>query len=926
MNKIFLKIAILCLLPAFALPAAFGKNKVNYKKLVWKELPTANFNIYFTLEDDNLAKEFSICFEEAYAGLSADLKVNPPGAIKVFLYASPLDFEQTNITAGIIDEGVGGFTESLKNRIVLPVYTSAKRMKEVLTHELTHELQFESLFSGFGKPYQFAKALFIPLWVMEGMAEYGAEDYDDSITDMLLRDAALNNKIKDLGDLGSFNYIDGHDIVLMYKESQYVFDFIAKTYGKDKVALMLKEFGYIANMQETVIQKALNIEFNAFNKKWQYDLKARYFAQAKGKKDAADYAQKLTKDGGLRPVYNRAPVFSADGNKLYYLSDQKVYTGLFELNIKTGEIKELLGRCYDSYSGTGRALSVSKDGKYLAFAAKAAGVQKIRFWDLKENRVTGESDFGLEIVSSPCFGPDNNILFTGVKDGKSDVYAGNMKGEIIKRLTEDRYDDNGAVFSPDGEEVYYVSERESGFRNIYKIKNWKTEPVSEDFLTGRHNFLSPDLNTLQTMTLTADINGIYNLYRLNMQTKELFAFTDVKGGGFSPSGSADGKKVVFSYFEESCYNLYLADLDPAQKLEKAFIVEPLPVPAKKDYRLTNFPVVPYRLDISLDLIYFLFGYDSASGLVGGGYLSFSDLLGEHNFEFFGAAVKDYQSGWQLNYVNRACRINFGVSFYTGKTYGSAFFTDKTTDGTYYYKEETGLSLPFIYPFDKNTRVSLLLKSYYKNNYADAGAGNHSSDLTNSLVLEFVNDRLTYNMDTPCAGGATAVNIERADYVLGGTRNYVNIMAEDQEYLFLDKETTAGFRFFAGASFGPQAGYFVLGGEKLRGYPGEYTGSNILLANMELRFSLIEKADVSVWPAAWLLLKKVRAVIFSDQGIVFNHNAAVTAGEVKNGVGAGLRFHAFLWQSYPVILRIDAGFRTDAGSTNPVYYIGLNNIF
>ncbi len=925
MSTTLKKTILLLLIPVLLFPLSYGKNKVNYKQLEWKELLSGNFDIYFTLKDENLAKEFAIVSEDAYAKLSGSLKVFPAEPIKLFIYSSNIDFEQTNITAGLIDEGVGGFTESLKNRMVLPVVTSPKRMKEVLTHEMTHALQFESLYGGQVKSFQLAKALFIPIWVMEGMAEYEAEDYDSSITDMLLRDGVINNRIKGIDYLGSFNYIEGRDIVLMYKESQYIFDYIAKTYGKDKVGLILREFGYLANTQDLIIGKLLGLELADFDKKWQYDLKEKYFAQAKGKKEARDYALKLTAADGLHPAYYTRPVFSADGERIYFFSDALGYTGLNELVLKTGAVRELIGRWYDSFASAGNALSVSRNGKYLAFASKAAGTQKIRILELEEKRVVFESDFGLDLVYSPSFNTGNEFVFIGVKEGKSDIYVGNMKGQIVKRLTEDRYDETEAVFSPDGADVYFSSERENGYRNLYKIKGWETGGEPELLLGGKVNYTGTVCTAENNLYFSADYNGIYNLYLYEQKTKSVSMLTDVRGGVFSPETSRDGKKIVFSYFEESSYNLYLLDSAQRPGLVRVDLPpEEAPLPVKKDYKLSNLPVVPYHISFSLDLIYFIAGYDTESGLLGGGYISASDLLGENSFEIFAAAVKEVQTGGQFSYRNYAWRVNFGATVYTWRKYGSSLYDDGTSGS--YYTEENGLALPLIYPFDRYNRIELALSTYVKDNVYYKGVGTGYRKITNSISVSFVNDRLSYNIDEACAGGAFNLSLERADYVLWGTESFLNILAETTQYIYIDRETTIGIRLFGGASTGNNPGSFDLGGEIVRGYfSGEYNGSNLILTNLELRFPLVEKAELNVWPAGWLLIKKIKFGIFSDQALIFNNFVPVRRGDLKNGVGFGLRIHGFIWQTMPVLLRLDAGFRTDGGST-PVYSIALGHIF
>jgi len=45
------------------------------------------------------------------------------------------------------------------------------------------------------------------------------------------------------------------------------------------------------------------------------------------------------------------------------------------------------------------------------------------------------------------------------------------------------------------------------------------------------------------------------------------------------------------------------------------------------------PAQPYKLNISPDLFFMLLGYDNYNGLVGGGYLTASDMLGTRTSAF-----------------------------------------------------------------------------------------------------------------------------------------------------------------------------------------------------------------------------------------------------------------------------------------------------
>jgi hypothetical protein len=87
------------------------------------------------------------------------------------LYASHPDFEQTNVIQGELGEGTGGVTEPLKRRIVLPLAGPLADTDHVIGHELVHAFQFD-ITSRAGSSAGQNGAQRLPLWFIEGMAEY----------------------------------------------------------------------------------------------------------------------------------------------------------------------------------------------------------------------------------------------------------------------------------------------------------------------------------------------------------------------------------------------------------------------------------------------------------------------------------------------------------------------------------------------------------------------------------------------------------------------------------------------------------------------------------------------------------------------------------------------------------------------------------
>lgn len=62
---------------------------------------------------------------------------------QVTYYAGHPDFPQTNTIEKMIDQGTGEVTESLKNRVIMPLTGSYQATDHVLGHELVHAFQYD---------------------------------------------------------------------------------------------------------------------------------------------------------------------------------------------------------------------------------------------------------------------------------------------------------------------------------------------------------------------------------------------------------------------------------------------------------------------------------------------------------------------------------------------------------------------------------------------------------------------------------------------------------------------------------------------------------------------------------------------------------------------------------------------------------------
>src|SRR5690606_10612826 len=150
----------------------FGRNKVQYESFDFQVLRTEHFDIYHYPEERAAVELVAPMAERWYARLSRYFNHELSGRQPLILYATQAQFQQTNAIGGDIGEGTGGVTEALLRRIVMPIGGPLQETDHVLGHELVHAFQYDVT----GAPGMRTQGLPgvspLPLWFVEGMAEY----------------------------------------------------------------------------------------------------------------------------------------------------------------------------------------------------------------------------------------------------------------------------------------------------------------------------------------------------------------------------------------------------------------------------------------------------------------------------------------------------------------------------------------------------------------------------------------------------------------------------------------------------------------------------------------------------------------------------------------------------------------------------------
>ena len=359
MRRHLLRAAILALLclgiaPAIAHAQYFGQNKVQHRNFKFLVLTTEHFDIYYYAEEADAAREVARMAERWYVRLGNALGHRLSGRQPIILYASHPEFEQTNVIEGMIQEGVGGVTESGRRRIVLPMAASLADSHHVIGHELVHAFQYDMLGP---------QASAMPLWMIEGMAEYLSIGARDPQTAVWLRDAAYQNRLPTITDLDNPEFFP-------YRYGHAFWAYVTGRWGDNALVQILQ---YVADSPGPVdpidaFEAVTGLDRKTLSAEWHTAVRQAYDI-AVGATPTSNIAGVIVgprKDRGRLDV---GPSLSPDGKRVAFLSERgQLSIDLYLADATTGRvIRRLINTAsnshFDSLQFLYSAGAWSPDGK-----------------------------------------------------------------------------------------------------------------------------------------------------------------------------------------------------------------------------------------------------------------------------------------------------------------------------------------------------------------------------------------------------------------------------------------------------------------------------------------------------------------------------------------------------------------------------------
>ncbi|MBI4397437.1 MAG: PD40 domain-containing protein, partial [Elusimicrobia bacterium] len=696
-----LQAVFLCAVLALAPGRAGAQFPMRVDEFKWRVVETPHFQVHYTPESEPLLPQTAKILEDAYGSVTRNLNAPLKEKVPFFIFATHNRFEQNRIAP--VGEGTGGVTEAFKDRIIVFNNGTTQWLRTVVTHEFVHAVQFAVFFGGFWRSVRLLQAPFLPLWFMEGLAEFETGRLDVVQEDMVLRDAATAGELYPLSSLWGFEHLKPHQIVQGYKQGAAAMRFLAQEFGRETPELLLKnaagDFGFVSTL-EAVTRQPMAV----LDKRYLEHLTSYYSAQAEGLKEPEAYGQRLTPKDPL-PVFYTRPALSPDGRKMAVLTDKGGVWEVMLIDLETGARRILAGRQWrelENIHDDGRALSYSHDGRWIAFTGEKKQRDFLYLYDTERNRLR-RARTRFEQVRSPVFHPkENRLALVGMERGVNDLYEVDLNGNVLRRLTDSMEDESDPAYSPDGRFLAFSREAppktaaplERLGRDLaaVRLSDLALGPLTDMRGTETSPYFSRDG---RSMVFVGDEDGVPDLYRLDLPTGETRRLTRVVGGNFCPVLAWTGEpQLYFTSYRRNSRHVYRAGKDlleggslvSARQPSAAWWAEagggpPLsstetrPSPGAPAWQSAPFTRSPrrYGFRATTDIFFPLFYFSTDAGLFLGALWQASDMLGHHTLRLAGDyGSKDDEYDYFLQYEYAGLRIPLFL-LSQGESFSEEFF-------------------------------------------------------------------------------------------------------------------------------------------------------------------------------------------------------------------------------------------------------------
>ncbi|MGA1373846.1 MAG: hypothetical protein ACO3YQ_03455 [Flavobacteriales bacterium] len=431
----------------------YGKNRLQHKDFFWQFYPAGDVNVYHYQGGAELARRVVRILPAIRAEVEQAFDRTIEGPLEILVFASILDFRQSNIGMTAPDGGnsnIGGTARLVGNTLFLYAEGTSEQVVTALRSGLTRVLVNQTLYGGdLQDALRNASQSDYPAWFIEGLCAYVGNPWSAE-TRIYTVDMAAS------GRFGRLSTLTG--IEAMYA-GHAVWKYIADLYGQATLTNVLF-MSRISRSVDSGVLYALGMSMEQLVSEVEtYHL------------EGASLAQRVRVPKRLGELPARIPrrlegvraSLQPSGKYVVYATDDRGQISVWLTDLETSTTRRIgrHGHRLDRIQDGGSPLFAwHPNGKQLLYSVERSGELALITYDIPSGDRAERPILRMDRLLSMVYSPDGNtIVFSGLRNGKSDLYRMSSLGNIHVALWEDDWDDLDPHFSADGSTLYFASNR-----------------------------------------------------------------------------------------------------------------------------------------------------------------------------------------------------------------------------------------------------------------------------------------------------------------------------------------------------------------------------------------------------------------------------------------------------------------------------------
>lgn len=461
-NRTFLKTAfalalVLCGLPTWAQfysgsQQEYGKNRVQFQDFLWQQYRFKDMEVFFYKEGRDHARYVAQAAAVYQKELEKSFDFALDERLQFIVYNSLTDFRQSNIGIAGVDgqQNIGGLTRIVGTKIFVYFEGDHALLDRQIRSGIAHVIVDQMMFGGNWRDMLKSSTLMsLPPWYTDGIISYHSRPWD----------ATLNNRIRDgvmSGRYDKFNRIEGDDTKYA---GHMVWKYVADVYGSGVIPNILY-MTRVSRNPESGFLFVLGVSLKTLTQECLTYYKGRFAEEDRYRKEIIDAVVPIkTRKSRTYSEFKQSP----NGRYYAWVSNELGQYKVWVYEVATKKLKRIvkgekkLDRIVDR---SFPILAWHPNSQVLSYAVERKGELFLRTYTVDDGKTDEKPVLQLEKILSMAYSPDGrNMIFSGVRDGRTDLYYYYVIGNRQEQLTDDQFDDLDPRFVDGGRRIIFSSDR-----------------------------------------------------------------------------------------------------------------------------------------------------------------------------------------------------------------------------------------------------------------------------------------------------------------------------------------------------------------------------------------------------------------------------------------------------------------------------------